>query len=248
MTTISTIIHDAYRRSNLIAQTATPSSAQETEALRLLNRFIESLIGNELGNDLNEISLGKNNVDDTDYVTFFEDTGYDFVPSNTRIVANLEAATTLNLDPEPEDGQRFAIVDASDNLDTYNITVNGNGRKIEDATSATLSTAGLSREWFYRADQSNWVRVNDLITTDDSPFPTRFDDLLISGLAMILAGPMGNALHPSTEGIYWRMRSLFKARYSQIENVPLEEALLRNQTNKRAGSRLGLNRFNKGLV
>ena len=62
MTTVSQLITDAYRESNLIAVNSSPTSPEQTEALRLLNRVVKSLFGNEMGDPLDTIPLGKGNT------------------------------------------------------------------------------------------------------------------------------------------------------------------------------------------
>lgn len=47
MTTVTSIIKQAYRESNLIAIAASPTVAQQEEALSLLNRFVLSLLDRE---------------------------------------------------------------------------------------------------------------------------------------------------------------------------------------------------------
>ena len=51
-TLVSQIIEDAYREANLIAVGESPTTAQQTEGLRLYNRFITSLFGNDGTGDI----------------------------------------------------------------------------------------------------------------------------------------------------------------------------------------------------
>lgn len=228
MTLISSIIADAFRESNLTAIGASPTSAEQTEALRVLNRFISSLFGGKVGQELKTINYGTNNVTTTDQVfdhkPFIDDT---HVPANKRLMLNLAAATTLYLNPNPQAGERFGIVDMSGNLATRNVILNGNGRKIETTTTVTLSTNSLAREWFFRDDIGDWKRLADLITSDESPFPSEFDDVLIIGLAMRLVGRTGPALAEESIVRYREQVNKFRSRYSQVHKTPVDQGLVR---------------------
>lgn len=248
-TLISTIITDAYREANLIALGGSESTAQQTEALRLLQRFILSLYGSEMGVPLTTRNYGNNNLPEVAKDTEFEQivSNY-FVLPNSRLNLNLETAKTVKLNPFPQDGERFAINDSSGNLATYNLTVSGAGRSIEDASSVTVATDGISREWFYRADTANWVRVSDLATTDYSPFPVEFDEFLIIGLSMRLASRYGTPTFQESGQEYIRLRTKFRARYSPSSFVPLEEALARAGNYDRFTGEYNRNSFEQGYV
>jgi hypothetical protein len=62
MTLVSEIIRDAYRESNLIAITADPTSEEETEGLRLLNRIVSGTYGIDAGEELQVVPIGNNNI------------------------------------------------------------------------------------------------------------------------------------------------------------------------------------------
>jgi hypothetical protein len=233
MTTISQIITDAYRESNLIAVGASPTTAEQTEALRLLNRVVISLFGNELGDPLKVLPLGKNNIQTPTNINFYmDDILQYYVPLNTRLQCNLEAETTVNLIPNPQDGSRFSVVDSSDNLATHNLVVYGNGRMIENATNIVLNTSGLSRDWFYRDDLGEWVRLTDLTLDGDSPFPPEFDDLLITSLALRLAPRQGADFGTPSQIFLTRMEKKFRARYKQTDTADSEEGLIRLASRK----------------
>lgn len=248
MTTVSQLITDAYRESNLIAVNSSPTSAEQTEALRLLNRVVKSLFGNELGDPLDTIPLGKGNTQTPSNVPFYMDDMLDYyVPKNTILQCNLEGATDVRLDPSPQDGSRFMVVDASGNLNTYPLTVYGNGRLVEGALSITLDTDNLSRQWFYRNDLGTWVRLSDLELTDDSPFPEEFDDLLIGQLSMRIAPRQGISLADTTIATLQRLEKKFRAKYKQTSEVPSEQALTRLPSRKLYGFSGTTNAFERGL-
>ena len=248
MTTVSQIISDAYRESNLIAIGAEPTAAEQTEALRLLNRVVMSLFGNEMGDPLEILPFGKGNIQTKDSVPVYMDdlTSY-YVPGNTRLLCNLEEPVEASLDPNPRDGCRLSVVDASGNLDTNSLTLYGNGRLIENASSLTLDTAGLSREWFYRDDLGSWVRLADLAIDDESPFPSKFDDLLIGKLSIKIAPRQGIALDPMTQVSLVQAEKKFRAQYKQTTEVPVEQGLLRLTSAKNWGWSGTSTAFNRGL-
>ena len=248
MTTVSQIITDAYRESNLIAVGAEPTADEQTEALRLLNRVVIGLFGNEMGDPLEILPFGKGNIQTPDSVPVYMDelTSY-YIPGNTRLLCNLEESGEVSLDPNPRDGCRFSVVDASGNLDEKTLTVKGNGRLIESATSIILNTPGLSREWFYRDDLGSWVRLADLELTDESPFPSKFDDLLIGKLSIKIAPRQGISLDPMTQVSLVQAEKKFRAQYKQTVEVPSEQGLLRLPSTKNWGWSGTSTSFNRGL-
>lgn len=206
MTLVSSIITDAYRENNLIPLISTPSAAQVTEALRRLNAILLSTVGNEAGDGLNEFNIEGSNSD--------ESLVNDWIPDNARLMFNNTSAKAYDLDPYPKEGQRFAIVDVLGNLATYNVVISGNGRRIEDAATLTLSTNSLYRQWMYRSDIGNWVRIAAVEEDDEMPFPQEFDDYFITMLAIRLAPKYGQILPNETSQALARARRQLTARYS----------------------------------
>lgn len=229
MTLVSQIITDAFRISNLIAIGTTPTTNEQAEALRYLNRLVKSVFGKEAGEDLKSFPIGNSNiVRPSGYPGWDEEVDGDwFVPENTRVVFNLSVSTNLYLHPEPNDGARFAVTDVSGNLATYPVVVYGNGRLIENASSVTLNTDSLSSAWFYRADTSNWVKYAELLTSDTFPFPEEFDDFFIIMLAMRLNPSYGTTIDEQASMLLSRSRSQLKARYSQAKQMNSELGLVR---------------------
>ena len=224
MTLVSDIIQQAYRESNLIALGATYSTNQGTEAVKRLNVLVLSVLGQEAGCKLSDVLVGDSNVtDDGNSSTWDEDTP---LPANSRIVANLESATELLLPVTPEDGARLAVIDASANLATYNLTLTGNGRLIESATSLVLSTDSLARQWFYRADLGDWRRVTDFVEADEFPFPPEFDDYFVTLLAMRLNPRYGRTLGEESAAALSKARTAFRNRYRQTQTRTVDAALL----------------------
>ncbi len=228
MALVNEIVKDAYREANLIPITQSPTLDESTEALRLLNRFVRSIFGNEAGDKLQSFPVGTNNVTTTVSLPTYTFTGSSYAPLNARLMVNVTSPTTINLHPDPEDGARIAVVDASGNLGVLNaLTLNGNGRKIDGLNTAVITTPAFQREWFYRADMGSWMAITALGLNDTFPFPLEFEDLFVIGLATRLNPRNGAAIDEQAMMNFRRMRGLFRARYSQSIQMESEEGLLR---------------------
>ena len=244
MTLISDLITDAYRQSNILALGAAPTSLQQDEALRYLDRIIQSVFGIEVGEPLVAFPLGRQNISrPSDYPNWGNDPGGEwFVPKNTRLILNLDQSVTVYLPPNPDDGCRFAVNDIAGTLGTVSLTVVGNGRNIENAPSISLDEANLNREWFFREDLGTWVRCTPLGLTDELPFPREFDDFFITMLAIRLNPAYGVALDPQSQMALDRARTLMRSRYRQEVPVrpPLGLARLPHVTRDRGEFYTGL--------
>lgn len=236
MTTARDIVKKAHREAGIIQQGEDPSAEALFEGLELLNGIVLSLVGNEAGTELTDTPYGRganiqrdneNTINSTTYIDTY------FSPDNINLILNLNSAKTVYFNPTPEDGARMGIVDAADNLATYNLIIHGNGRTIEDAVSVTLNTNGLNREWFYRADLGNWVRLTELEAGDPSPFPRKYDDLLSTMLAIRLNPRYGAVLDGQTISAMSRMRTQFRAQYRQTSEVSPEIGTIFTSFNKR---------------
>ena len=218
MSFVSDVITRAYRESNIVPIGATPTDNEFTEALPLLNSVILSALGNEAGDKLQDLNIG-GNLDQSSSVSTS-------VPPNVRLVLNMASADELLLDPLPSDGERLGVSDAGQGLATYNLTLNGNGRLIEGASSLTLSTAGLNRQWMYRADLGEWVVMSSLLVGDVMPFPQEFDDYFITMLAVRLNPRNSVATAPETAEVLKRYRSRLRSRYDSAKFVEPDITLL----------------------
>jgi hypothetical protein len=227
MALVSEIIKDAFREANLIPITQSPTLDEQAEALRLLNRFVRSIFGNEAGDKLQSFAVGLGNVITTTTLPTFDFTTLNYVPLNARLMVNITAATAVNLHPDPEDGSRIAVVDVSGNFNTFSLTLRGNGRGVDTATTAVLNTASLKKEWFYRADLGSWMAITNLGLNDVFPFPLEFEDLFVIGLATRLNPRNGVAIDEQAMMNFRRQRNLFRARYSQSIQQESEDGLVR---------------------
>lgn len=211
MTLASSIITAAYRESNIIARVATPNASEVTEALNRLNPIVLAAIGFDAGQELKDLNVG-GQFDNSIMLS-------NWVPEDVRLVLNLSSARSVSLHPQPYEGQRFAIVDAGKTLDTAALTVSGNGRLIETATTITLNTESLARQWMYRADTANWVRLTDLASSDQMPFPEEFDDYFIISLALRLNPRHGRQIAQETSVWMDRMKAQLAARYRRPRDI-----------------------------
>lgn len=251
MTTVRTIIKDAYRESNLIPESQDPSADQFAEGLRLLNRLVDSILTFELGDPFEDIVVGSNNISEpTGLADYYEDQiNNSFLPQNSRLFLNLNEAKTVYLHPIPDDGCLFSVVDTSGNLATNNLTVVGNGRTIETALNQVLSTNGATETWFYRAELGDWKKVTSLTESSEFPFPRGFDNYFIIGLAMRLNPRNGAVLTQESAFEYKRQKSQFRSRYGQVIPAPTEEGIVRMSSRNRVRRHEDTTHvFNKGSI
>jgi hypothetical protein len=220
VTLISSIIADAYRESNLLPLGKAATTPQVTEALRLLNALFSSVYGDEAGEMLHDWPLGNYGRESAEYNIPLTDEQIEHPIINRRLIAVNEAARTIYLTPYPQDGARMGIADPFGRLATYPVTLDANGRTIEAAATILLSTNGMFREWFYRADLGQWVRLTDKIETDEMPFPSDFDNFFITLLALRLNPRYGREMDQQSAMIYKSERRKFVARY--VQSLPLE--------------------------
>lgn len=219
MTLVSNIIKRAYRKTNLIPSVSSPTTNQTTEALEMLNPLVLGILGNEVGSELTDLNYDPNSDYDQSYLL----TGTQWVPDNHRLVLNLTDDTTVLADPYPYEGQRMAVVDVAGNLATNNLIVDGNGRLIESAATVTLSTNSENRQWMYRGDTGNWVKINELVAADSMPFPVEFDPYFVLMLAIQLNPMYGQSLSPHDTEMLRRMRSQLRARYCNRNEYALPD-------------------------
>lgn len=239
MTTALSIITDAYREGNLIAVGVTPSSAEQAEALGVLNRFIMGVFGEEMGENLADwpVPLPQRtapvaaNYPQLPYpmgldgdllgVPLPTSLSNDFAftpPKNSRLVFG-GITSRVYFPEEPDDGSRMSIVQGSGAGDSGTpgavLTLDGNGRTIETANTKVLTDPVSPAQWLYRADTADWVAVSTLLIGDTLPFPFELDDLWICMLAIRLAPRYNKAVAKETSDTAMRMMKKLKAKYRQ---------------------------------
>lgn len=238
MTVASSIITDAYRESNLIPMGNAPNTNQQIEALGRLNTIILSTVGYEAGDGLDDLNIN-GPYDQSSLVSVF-------IPDNARLLLNLSSAQIFKLDPEPFEGQRLSIVDVAGNLATYNVTLDGNGRKIENAATLVLNTNSDVRQWMYRGDTGTWVKITSLLYADVMPFPAEFDDYFITMLAMRLSPRYGQAMTGESLSAMKRSRSILRGRYHAWREVASDLDTRGFATDNGASTNLNSSEFNTG--
>ena len=144
---------------------------------------------------------------------------------NRRLIATQEAARTVYLTLYPQDGARMGIADPFGRLAAFPITLNANGREIEGSATLTLNTNGTFREWFYRADLGDWVRITSLATSDQVPFPSMFDNMFVILLAMRLNPRYGREMDAQSAEILKMGRRQFIARYLQSQPLQIDDSI-----------------------
>ncbi len=220
MTLVSSIIADAFREGNILPLNKAPTTDQSTEALRLLNALFSSIYGDEAGEGLTDWPLGNYGRESPAYDLGYTDNQINHPTINRRLLAVNTVAKTVYLTLYPQDGARMGIADPFGRLAAFPVTLNGNGREIEGAATLLLNTNGLNREWFYRADLGDWVRLTQKISADEMPFPADFDNFFITLLAMRINPRYGREMDAQSALIYKSERRKFVARY--LQSQPLE--------------------------
>lgn len=124
MTTATVILQDIFREGNLIAAGASPSTAEQTEALAVLNRVVDGVFGFEMGENLSDWLVpvpqrtapvaarwpqgplaSPLNLGPSKFV-------WPYPPTNRRIVFG-SVTNTCYFPEAPDDGARMAIVQGS---------------------------------------------------------------------------------------------------------------------------------------
>jgi hypothetical protein len=233
LSTIRKLVTKGFREAGIIEVGGEPDADELDEGLDLLQGLYSSFFGNELGEPLVSVNYGSGGLTNTYAIAEDQSPVINsvYVPENVRLVLNLEAAVTLYLHPNPKDGARLGILDSRGNLNTYNVTVNPNGRLFGGAASSVLNTASLNKEYFYRADLGDWKPVVDLALGDDSPLPREFDDFLTTALAIRLNPRYGAQTSQEVSDVLTRMKRQFRARYRQEQEVSSEDGITRLPSN-----------------
>lgn len=205
MATAGDIVAMAFREGNLVAAGESASADETPEGLALLNNILAAVPGYNAGTELREVNIG-GEYDQSACLS-------EFIPNSVRLVLDLDAAKTLKLHPQPYEGMRLAVADAGNNLATFNLTLDPNGRRIESAATLVLSTNGLTRQWMYRADLGNWVKLVGLEEADPMPFPQEFDDYFAILLWARLAPRNGLTLDQASAALLAEREAQMQARY-----------------------------------
>lgn len=222
MTVISAVVADAFREGNILAVGKTPTPAQATEALNLLDQLFATVYGSDAGEKLIDWPLGNFGLPADMSPLPYAPARLAHPPLNSRLVALNEAPMTVELPPEPQDGTRYAIVDPNGRLAAVPVTISAVGRTIEGAPSVVVNAIGPDAEivWIYLSDTGNWARVVGVTAASPMPFPKRWDRMFTLLLAMRLAPRYGRQLDGSSAAFLKRDQRDFVNRY--LQSAPLE--------------------------
>lgn len=225
MTLISSIVTDAFREGNILPLGREPNANQAAEALRLINALFTAVFGNAAGEMLHDWPLGNFGRESPGYNLAATPDQLSHPEINRRLIALNEEALTVYLTLYPQDGARYGIADPFSRLAAFPITLDANGRTIEGAATLLLDTDGTNRQWFYRADLGEWVRLTAKIATDALPFPEEFDNFFITLLAMRLNPRYGREMDSQSALIFKEARRSFIARYLQSQPLEIDDSL-----------------------
>lgn len=226
MTLISSIIKDAYREGNIFPLRKVPDAEQTAEALRLFNGNIRSIYGDDAGEGLTDWPLGTFNYESPNYGVYpYTEYAVNHPTINRRLIVTNTEAKTVWLTPFPQDGARMAIADPFGRLSTVPVTIDANGRTIEGNPTLLLDVDGTFREWFYRADLGQWVRISALTEGDENPFPDDFDNFFIIGLALRLNPRYGREIDEQSAMVFKAERRKFVARYLQSQPLEIDDSI-----------------------
>ena len=221
-TTCQQIVTDALRESNLIPVGEVPASDQSAEGMRLLNRLVSSVFGNEVGERMETWLVGT-----IPSMPLWTSLQWQYLRGDYRVYVNANSAQTLYFPAAPQDGDRMGLVDVNGNFATYNVTLNPNGKRIENSISDFVANSNnFNRIWIYDADAGDWKRISPLVLTDTFPFPNGVEDAFVTGLALRLNPRYGRSLSPETASALTRGMNQLRARYRRKNPMPVDAGLL----------------------
>lgn len=226
MTKASELVKQAYREINLkpIGQALTPAEA--AEGLALLNAYIKSLFGFELGEHRQVWPAPAATTSPvlaryplTPAPEELPDDVWPYPPSNKTVLLSIKINTSIFLDQKPYDGAGMKFVNISSD-ETVTLTIDANGRRIKGALVLADTVANLKDTvLFYRADLGEWTVLTTLLDTTESPFDETYDTLLQIGVAARLASRHGRKIS-SEQGVELRrLMKRLKTQYSQKVNT-----------------------------
>jgi hypothetical protein len=227
MTTALQIITDAYRENNIVPNGAVLSAALEDEGFRRLKTLISSALGQDIGHPLVDWPVGV--VSYNESMSGWGSDRWSSPRPNSRLVFNIDEPQTIYLPFDPWNGARISVLDRGGNFATHNVTLNGNGRSIEGTDDVVLATDDLNREWLYRADMGDWVRVVGLeLSSEEMPFPDRFDDYWIIKLAIRLNPRFGRTMTEETKHRLAEVTAHIQSEYRQRRAIHAEPGSLQS--------------------
>lgn len=239
MTTTLEIITAAMRESNLIAIGVTPTVPQQNEGLLRLQALVSSVVGNQVGEKLQDWPIGLTGVNMSwpNGYQWWTSTEWRYPKKNSRLLLNADGPQTVYMPQEPDNGSRIAVVPVNQDLATMPVTLDGNGKLIAGAASVVLNNnATAARVYIYQAETANWIQRIDLALVDPFYFPNDFDDYFITKLAMRLNPRYGRAVQAESAARFAEQERQIRAYYRQKQNMPADPAVLRTSDPGRFGN------------
>lgn len=229
-------IDRAYREAAIKRIGDIPTVDEYNEGLDRLNNFLDSLFGAEIGALLTDVQvpiiqrttnnpsvlfnqpfpLSASNFDQASGMLESNTVDQYVLANNSRVLNRITTPTTVYFPQNPNDGSRVEIVNTGA---TVNMTLDGNGRRINGANTAQFGSTTSSITYFYRADLGNWIPLVNLSLTDELPLPSAFDGLIIRGTAIALTALDEIPPTTGTMFMYERLLKRCKERYFQREAV-----------------------------
>lgn len=226
MTPVSDIINQAFRESNLIALGDLPELAAQDEAFSRLKSLVDSVYNGDVGERLEDWLVGNTGVLFPNARGWGE-LRWKYPIQNSRIILDINNPQLLYWPVNPDNGARMQVIDLGSVLDTYNVTLDGNGRTIEGARTLVLNTSGLNATWFFNADTSNWERMSSITLVGEMPFPSMYDDYFIIKLAARLNPRYGQSLSDLSIARLSELAESLEADYRQTRPMPAPLAVRR---------------------
>lgn len=227
MPTAADLVKQALRENNLIPISEEPTVDQAAEGLTLLNRFLDSLFGYELGEFVTSWSVRPSSTSPVpaQYPLLprnqdLPDDVWPYPPDNSNILMNIGSNTTIYLPVSPCDGAITLFTNVG-GVQASTLTVDGNGRLIKGLATLADTPENLNgQRLLYRADMGDWVLVSNLAAIDASPLPAMYDDLLALGTAVRIAPRYGRSIPIETASTLRRLIQRMRAQYKQKVQEP----------------------------
>lgn len=149
------------------------------------------------------------------------------LPQDIYLNCNLSEPQTVLFPPNPGDGARISIIDYGPSFATNNLTLVGNGNRINDEEQVVLSDDFQNISFMYRRDLADWLQVVNLGLTSQSPYPAEFDDLFVIELALRINPRYGSQIDSLTAEIYREIKARFMSRYQKRPSAASPDKIFR---------------------
>ena len=227
MTKASELVLQAFREINLTPLGKALTPEQAAEGLTLLDRYITSLYGFELGEFKMDWPTPPSPTSPVSarFPLFpanqkLPSDIWPYPPANVNVLLSLVADTTIFLQQNPDDGARVSLINIGGQT-VHVLTVDGNGRLVQGASTLSGTSATLNQtKLLYRADLGDWIAIIDMVADTESSPPKEYDTLLELGVADRLAPRHGRSLNRTQQIEFSRLLKRLKAQYRQTVPTP----------------------------